>query len=39
MVADIEVPFVYPRPAELRFDPAFARIAAQVSAALTGAHE
>ena len=39
MVADIEVPFAYPRPAELRFDPEFGRIAAQVSAALTGAHQ
>jgi NitT/TauT family transport system ATP-binding protein len=39
MVADIEVPFDFPRPAELRFDPEFGRIAAQVSAALTGAHQ
>jgi NitT/TauT family transport system ATP-binding protein len=39
MVAEIEVPFGYPRPAELRFDPEFGRIAAQVSAALTGAHQ
>ena len=39
MVAEIEVPFDYPRPAELRFDPEFGRIAAQVSAALTGAHQ
>ncbi|HWN31908.1 MAG TPA: ABC transporter ATP-binding protein [Pseudonocardia sp.] len=38
MVAEVEVPFDYPRPPELRFDPAFGRIAAQVSAALTGAH-
>jgi len=39
MVAEVDVPFDYPRPAELRFDAAFGRIAAQVSAALTGAHQ
>jgi len=38
IVAEVDVPFDYPRPPELRFDPAFGRIAAQVSAALTGAH-
>jgi NitT/TauT family transport system ATP-binding protein len=37
LVADIPVPFEYPRPAPLRFDPAFGRVAAQVSEALSGA--
>jgi NitT/TauT family transport system ATP-binding protein len=32
-----EVPFDYPRPPELRFDSAFARVAARVSACLRGA--
>jgi NitT/TauT family transport system ATP-binding protein len=36
IVADIEVPFVYPRAEELRFDPAMSEIAGQVSAALRG---
>ena len=31
-----EVPFDYPRPPELRFDPAFTKIAARVSACLRG---
>ena len=39
IVADIEVPFDRPRRPELRFDPEFGRLAAQVSTALTGAHE
>jgi NitT/TauT family transport system ATP-binding protein len=39
IVADVEVPFDRPRRPELRFDPEFGRLAAQVSAALTGAHE
>ena len=38
MVAEIDVPFAHPRPPELRFDPEFGRVAARVSAALTGAH-
>ncbi|MDT7663173.1 MAG: NitT/TauT family transport system ATP-binding protein [Pseudonocardiales bacterium] len=38
IVAEIEVPFDYPRAPDLRFDPAFGRIAAGVSEALTGAH-
>jgi NitT/TauT family transport system ATP-binding protein len=33
----VEIPFDYPRPPELRFDPAFAKIAARVSACLRGA--
>jgi NitT/TauT family transport system ATP-binding protein len=41
VVADIRVPFDYPRAPELRFDPEFSRIAARVShslgAAMTGA--
>jgi NitT/TauT family transport system ATP-binding protein len=41
VVADIRVPFDYPRPPELRFDPEFGRIAARVShslgAAMSGA--
>jgi NitT/TauT family transport system ATP-binding protein len=38
IIAEIEVPFDYPRAPDLRFDPAFGRIAASVSEALTGAH-
>src|SRR5215471_11867699 len=34
IVAEIAVPFDYPRPPELRFDPAFARIAGHISARL-----
>lgn len=34
IVADIEVPFEHPRPPELRFDPTFTAVAAEVSAAL-----
>jgi NitT/TauT family transport system ATP-binding protein len=34
IVADVPVPFDYPRPPELRFDPAFAALAGEVSAAL-----
>jgi NitT/TauT family transport system ATP-binding protein len=34
IVADLEVPFSYPRSPELRFDPAFARLAGEVSHAL-----
>jgi NitT/TauT family transport system ATP-binding protein len=37
MVAEVEVPFEYPRPAALRFDPAFTRLAARVSEALATA--
>jgi NitT/TauT family transport system ATP-binding protein len=34
ILAEIEVPFAYPRPAELRFAPEFAAIAGQISARL-----
>jgi NitT/TauT family transport system ATP-binding protein len=34
IVDTIDVPFPYPRPAELRFDPEFARIAGRISAQL-----
>ncbi len=34
IATDIEIPFDYPRSPELRFDPAFAEISGQVSAAL-----
>jgi len=34
IVAEIEVPFAYPRPQELRFDPEFARTAGRISARL-----
>jgi NitT/TauT family transport system ATP-binding protein len=34
IAADIEVPFAYPRPPELRYDPAFAEVASRVSAEL-----
>ena len=39
IVADIEVPFAYPRLPELRYTPAFAELAGQVSSALRGACE
>jgi NitT/TauT family transport system ATP-binding protein len=38
IVADIEVPFPYPRAPELRFEPDFAGIAGRVSGVLRGAH-
>jgi NitT/TauT family transport system ATP-binding protein len=34
IVADLTIPFPYPRPVELRYDPAFARVAGDVGAAL-----
>ena len=34
IVAEIAIPFAYPRPPELRFDPHFAAVAGQISAAL-----
>lgn len=34
IVAEVEVPFSYPRPAALRFEPALAEVAGRVSAAL-----
>lgn len=36
IVAELEVPFPYPRPAELRFDPVFAELSGEVSLALRG---
>lgn len=38
VVAEHDVPFGYPRPAELRFVPEFAALCGEVSAALRGAH-
>lgn len=38
IVAEFEVPFEYPRPSDLRFDPEFARLSGEISAALRGAH-
>ncbi len=37
-VADVDVPFPYPRPPELRFDPRFVELTGRISAALRGAH-
>jgi NitT/TauT family transport system ATP-binding protein len=34
ILAEIDVPFAYPRPAELRFEPEFAHIAGEISARL-----
>jgi NitT/TauT family transport system ATP-binding protein len=39
IVGDFEVPFEYPRTHDLRYEPAFAELAGQVSHALRGAHE
>jgi NitT/TauT family transport system ATP-binding protein len=39
VIADIPVPFGYPRPPDLRFSPDFAAVAAQVSHALRSNHE
>src|SRR4051794_10554808 len=38
IVADISVPFAYPRDPELRFDPAFAELCGQISHELRGVH-
>ncbi len=38
IIAEFEIPFGYPRPTELRFDPAFARLSGEVSHALRDAH-
>ena len=38
IIAEFEVPFEYPRPPELRFDPEFARLSGEVSHALRGSH-
>lgn len=39
IVASFDVPFDYPRSHDLRFEPAFAELAGEVSHALRGAHE
>jgi NitT/TauT family transport system ATP-binding protein len=39
IVADFDVPFPYPRSSELRFEPAFASLAGEVSHALRAGHE
>ena len=38
IVAEFAVPFEYPRPPELRFDPEFAKLSGEVSHALRGSH-
>ena len=38
IVAGFDVPFSYPRPPELRFDPEFALLSGEVSLALRGSH-
>ena len=38
IVGEFDVPFPYPRAPELRFEPEFARISGEVSAALRGSH-
>jgi NitT/TauT family transport system ATP-binding protein len=38
IVADIQIPFAYPRPPEIRYSPEFAALAGQVSAALRETH-
>jgi NitT/TauT family transport system ATP-binding protein len=38
IVGEFEVPFEYPRPPELRFDPAFAELSGEVSHRLRGGH-
>ena len=38
IVADFAVPFAYPRPPELRFEPAFAELSGRISHELRGAH-
>ena len=37
IVAEFEVPFAYPRPPDLRFEPAFALLSGEISKALRGA--
>ncbi|MET0145180.1 MAG: ABC transporter ATP-binding protein [Ilumatobacteraceae bacterium] len=37
IVAEFDVPFPYPRPAELRFEPAFGQLSGEISRALRGA--
>ena len=38
IVAEYRIPFGYPRPAELRFDPEFATLCGDISQALRGGH-
>ena len=38
IIAEFEIPFEYPRPTDLRFDPEFARLTGEVSHGLRGAH-
>jgi NitT/TauT family transport system ATP-binding protein len=38
IVKSFDVPFPYPRPPELRFEPEFARLSGEISAALRGVH-
>jgi NitT/TauT family transport system ATP-binding protein len=38
IVAEFDIPFEYPRPPELRFDPEFARIGGAISEQLRGGH-
>ncbi len=38
IVAEFEVPFDYPRPRDLRFEPEFARLSGEISHALRGGH-
>jgi NitT/TauT family transport system ATP-binding protein len=38
IVGEFQVPFPYPRPPDLRFEPAFAELAGEISHALRGAH-
>ena len=38
IIAEFEIPFEFPRPADLRFDPEFARLTGEVSHGLRGAH-
>ncbi len=38
IVAEVSIPFAYPRSPELRFDPAFAELSGQISHELRGSH-
>ena len=38
IIAEFDIPFDYPRPTDLRFDPEFARLTGQISHALRDAH-
>jgi NitT/TauT family transport system ATP-binding protein len=39
ILAEVEIPFPYPRSPELRFDPEFARLSGEVSHALRRGYE